>query len=109
MGAQGRAFPLLSSLDPRAGLVGPYPTGAMALYVPEGFPDKHSQNVWIANKQGDNISRCWGSALTDMGHDFTLTETTKSNENPVAAWGKIVVEAPSKGAKSTETKKKQKG
>merc|ERR1712151_502378 len=95
-----------------AALRTPRPPSAapMALYVPEGFPDKHSQNVWISNKLGDNVSRCWGSALTDKGHDITMVETTKSNENPIAAWGKIVVEAASKGPKgSTETKKKKKG
>merc|ERR1712050_633609 len=91
--------------------VWPWSCRSMVSYIPEGPPGKHYTNLWINDKQGSSFARCWGSVLAEKGHEVTLVETTHSNENPIAAWAKVVVEEPSKsGSKgSTETKKKKKG
>merc|ERR1712187_18881 len=83
----------------------------MVQYIPDGPPGKHYTNLWINAKEGDNYTRCWGAILAEKGHDVTMVETTKSNENPVSAWAKVVIEEPSKsgGKSSSETKKKKKG
>eukprot|EP00416_Gambierdiscus_australes_P044905 CAMPEP_0171099766 /NCGR_PEP_ID=MMETSP0766_2-20121228/52527_1 /TAXON_ID=439317 /ORGANISM="Gambierdiscus australes, Strain CAWD 149" /LENGTH=81 /DNA_ID=CAMNT_0011559469 /DNA_START=66 /DNA_END=311 /DNA_ORIENTATION=+ len=81
----------------------------MPTYVPEGPPEKQHTTLWVANRMGDNLSRCWAASFSDKGHDVTLVDISKSNENPISAWGKLVIEQPGKGKSSTDTKKKKKG
>mmetsp|Transcript_104636 Transcript_104636/g.234953 ORF Transcript_104636/g.234953 Transcript_104636/m.234953 type:complete len:80 (-) Transcript_104636:109-348(-) len=78
----------------------------MPTYVPEGPPEKQYQTLWVANRMGENWARMWGASLSDKGHDVTCVEVAKSNENPISAWGKLVIEQPGKG-KDTKKKKKQ--
>mmetsp|Transcript_26686 Transcript_26686/g.60765 ORF Transcript_26686/g.60765 Transcript_26686/m.60765 type:complete len:82 (+) Transcript_26686:81-326(+) len=81
----------------------------MPTYLPEGPPEKQHQTLWVANRMGDNMARCYAASFSDKGHDVTLVDVTKSNENPIAAWGKLVIEQPGKGKTGGETKKKKKG
>mmetsp|Transcript_124847 Transcript_124847/g.266406 ORF Transcript_124847/g.266406 Transcript_124847/m.266406 type:complete len:82 (-) Transcript_124847:72-317(-) len=76
-------------------------------YVPDGPPGKHQHMLWVSNRQGDNLARMLGATLHDKGHEVSLVEVSKSNENPFMAWGKLSVEMPSV-KKSTDTKKKKK-
>mmetsp|Transcript_55539 Transcript_55539/g.162314 ORF Transcript_55539/g.162314 Transcript_55539/m.162314 type:complete len:83 (-) Transcript_55539:61-309(-) len=80
----------------------------MPTYVPEGPPEKQHQTIWVANRMGDNLSRMWASSLSDKGHEVTCVDISKSNENPIAAWGKLVIEQPGKGKSGSDTKKKKK-
>merc|ERR1712187_598436 len=81
--------------------------GAMS-YVPDGPPGKHQHMLWVSNRQGDNFARQLGSVLHEKGHEVSLVEVAKSNENPFLAWGKLCVEMPTV-KKSGDSKKKKKG
>eukprot|EP00930_Biecheleria_cincta_P080730 TRINITY_DN6913_c0_g1_i1.p1 TRINITY_DN6913_c0_g1~~TRINITY_DN6913_c0_g1_i1.p1 ORF type:complete len:123 (+),score=2.76 TRINITY_DN6913_c0_g1_i1:88-456(+) len=68
-------------------------------YVPPGAPEGTFKDMWVSGRCGDARARCLASSLNQKGHDVTLVDVKKSAENPVKAWGEVVIEQPRKSGR----------